>query len=216
MLDVSERRVCRVLGQHRSTQRKTPCAADDAEALTEDIVELARQYGCYGYRRATTLLHAAGWSVRCGDLRRRPVLLENPRAHAVDKHSANGVGDGRQWPADRSRAAPDRGHARGGQRADRVAGGCAPRRNRPLRRTSLRQLLGRKLSRRATTMNGSYRPQSAREPPGGKPPNLSREGATRRRAAFGVPKRRGQRPILGALLPQDRNIHGAAVFVPAS
>jgi hypothetical protein len=63
----------------------------------------------------------------------------------------------------------------------------------------LRQLLGRKLSRRATTMNGSYRPQSAREPPGGKPPNLSREGATRRRAAFGVPKRRGQRPILGAL-----------------
>ncbi|MBM7404557.1 hypothetical protein EDF69_000123 [Sphingomonas sp. JUb134] len=35
MLDVSERRVCRVLGQHRSTQRKVPCGADDEEALTE-------------------------------------------------------------------------------------------------------------------------------------------------------------------------------------
>ena len=63
MLDVSERRVCRVLGQHRSTQRKVPCGADDEEALTEDIIALARQYGRYGYRRVTALLHAAGWSV---------------------------------------------------------------------------------------------------------------------------------------------------------
>ncbi|GAA3275963.1 hypothetical protein GCM10020258_55620 [Sphingomonas yabuuchiae] len=63
VLDVSERRVCRVLGQHRSTQRKVPCGADDEEALTDDIVALARQYGRYGYRRVTALLHAAGWSV---------------------------------------------------------------------------------------------------------------------------------------------------------
>ena len=63
MLDVSERRVCRVLGQHRSTQRKVPCGADDEEALTDDIVALAKQYGRYGYRRVTALLHAAGWSV---------------------------------------------------------------------------------------------------------------------------------------------------------
>ncbi|MGY0484139.1 IS3 family transposase [Endobacter medicaginis] len=63
VLDVSERRVCRVLGQHRSTQRKVPCGADDEEALTEDIVALARQYGRYGYRRVTALLHTAGWSV---------------------------------------------------------------------------------------------------------------------------------------------------------
>src|SRR6478735_92485 len=63
VLDVSERRVCRVLGQHRSTQRKIPCGADDEEALTDDIVALAKQYGRYGYRRVTALLHAAGWSV---------------------------------------------------------------------------------------------------------------------------------------------------------
>ncbi len=60
---MSERRVCRVLGQHRSTQRKVPCGADDEQALTDDVVALAKQYGRYGYRRVTALLHAAGWSV---------------------------------------------------------------------------------------------------------------------------------------------------------
>ena len=57
---VSERRICRVLGQHRSTQRKVPRGADDEEALTADIIELARQYGRYGYRRVTALLRDAG------------------------------------------------------------------------------------------------------------------------------------------------------------
>ncbi len=55
--------MCRLLGQHRSTQRKMPCGADDEQALTEDIVALAKQYGRYGYRRVTALLHAAGWTV---------------------------------------------------------------------------------------------------------------------------------------------------------
>ena len=63
MMSVSERRVCRVLGQHRSTQRKTPRGADDEAALTEDIIALARQYGRYGYRRVTALLRDAGWHV---------------------------------------------------------------------------------------------------------------------------------------------------------
>lgn len=60
---MSERRVCRVLGQHRSTQRRTPRGADDEAALTEDIIALARQYGRYGYRRVTALLRDAGWQV---------------------------------------------------------------------------------------------------------------------------------------------------------
>jgi len=47
---VSERLACRILGQHRSTQRKVPQGrADDAAALTADIIELATQYGRYGY-----------------------------------------------------------------------------------------------------------------------------------------------------------------------
>ena len=62
-LGVSERRACRVLGQHRSTQRKVPQTPDDEAALTADIIELARQYGRYGYRRITKMLRTAGWSV---------------------------------------------------------------------------------------------------------------------------------------------------------
>ena len=62
-LSVSERRVCAALGQHRSTQRKAPRGFDDEEALTGDIIELARQYGRYGYRKIAALLRDAGWLV---------------------------------------------------------------------------------------------------------------------------------------------------------
>ena len=63
-LQVSERRACAALGQHRSTQRKVPHGRDDEERLTADIVELARQYGRYGYRKIAELLRkTAGWVV---------------------------------------------------------------------------------------------------------------------------------------------------------
>jgi putative transposase len=61
---VSERRVCRVLGQYRSTQRKLPRGRDDEEQLTSDLIELARRYGRYGYRKVAELLRStAGWVV---------------------------------------------------------------------------------------------------------------------------------------------------------
>jgi len=59
---VSERFACRVLDQHRSTQRKAPETADDEAALTAAIIDWARQYGRYGYRRVTALLRAEGWA----------------------------------------------------------------------------------------------------------------------------------------------------------
>ncbi len=59
-----------MLGQHRSTQRKAPCGADDEAALAADIIELARQYGRYGYRRITALLNEAGWVVNAKRVRR--------------------------------------------------------------------------------------------------------------------------------------------------
>jgi putative transposase len=62
-LGVSERFACKVLGQHRSTQRRQPKTADDEVALTGAVVERARQYGRYGYRRITALLRAEGWRV---------------------------------------------------------------------------------------------------------------------------------------------------------
>jgi putative transposase len=63
VLHVSERRACRALGQHRSTQRKVPRGRDDEAALTADLVELAEKYGRYGYRKISALLKAAGWLV---------------------------------------------------------------------------------------------------------------------------------------------------------
>jgi transposase InsO family protein len=62
-LGVPERRACRVLGQHRSTQRKPPSPPDDEAGLTADIIALATRYGRYGYRRITALLRHAGWQV---------------------------------------------------------------------------------------------------------------------------------------------------------
>jgi putative transposase len=62
-LGVSERRACAVLGQHRSTQRREPRAPGDEARLTAEIVELARRFGRYGYRRVTALLRQAGWAV---------------------------------------------------------------------------------------------------------------------------------------------------------
>lgn len=60
---MSERLTCRVLGQHRSTQRKVPTGRTDGAALTADIVELATRYGRYGYRRIAAMLETAGWTV---------------------------------------------------------------------------------------------------------------------------------------------------------
>ena len=62
-MTVSERRACRALGQHRSTQRKVPRGREDEEALTADLIELATKYGRYGYRKISALLKAAGWLV---------------------------------------------------------------------------------------------------------------------------------------------------------
>jgi transposase InsO family protein len=60
---VSERLACRVLGQHRSTQRKVPKGRTGDASLTADIVELSTRYGRYGYRRIAAMLEAAGWVV---------------------------------------------------------------------------------------------------------------------------------------------------------
>ena len=62
-MKVSERRVCRVLGQHRSTQRRLPRGRADEERLIADMIELTRQYGRYGYRRVAALLRDTGWQV---------------------------------------------------------------------------------------------------------------------------------------------------------
>lgn len=60
---VSERRACRVLLQPRSTQRYDPKVSEDDCLLRSQIIELAKKFGRYGYRRITALLRRDGWTV---------------------------------------------------------------------------------------------------------------------------------------------------------
>ena len=104
-LGVPERRACRVLGRHRSTQRKPPSRPDDEAGLTADIVALAARYGRHGYRRITALLRAAGRAVnreRVGRIWRREGL----------KVPARQPERGRLWLADGScvRLRPEHAH----------------------------------------------------------------------------------------------------------
>ncbi|MEM8803980.1 MAG: IS3 family transposase [Pseudomonadota bacterium] len=69
-MKVSERRICQVLGQHRSTQRYQPRSREDEDRLVADMIELAREYGGYGYRRVAALLRDAGWFVSDGRVER--------------------------------------------------------------------------------------------------------------------------------------------------
>jgi transposase InsO family protein len=93
---VSQRRACRVLGQHRSTQRKAARTSNDEARLTADIVELARQYGRYGYRRITALLKGAGWAVN----RKRVERIWRREGLKVPQRQPK---RGRLWLADGSR-----------------------------------------------------------------------------------------------------------------
>ena len=59
-----------MLEQHRSTQRHIPKGRADEDRLVSDMIELARQFGRYGYRRIAALLREAGWSVSDGRIKR--------------------------------------------------------------------------------------------------------------------------------------------------
>jgi hypothetical protein len=61
-LGISERRVCRVIDQPRSTQRDHRIVRDGEACLRAEIIRLAGKYGRYGYRRITALLKQEGTS----------------------------------------------------------------------------------------------------------------------------------------------------------
>ena len=62
-LKVSEGRACRVLRQARSTQKHSPYIRSDEERLVARTIELATQYGRYGYRKITALHKEEGCKV---------------------------------------------------------------------------------------------------------------------------------------------------------
>ena len=61
--ELPERRVCRALNQPRATQRYRPRIRGGEERLTQRMIELATQYGRYGYRRITALLRREGFQI---------------------------------------------------------------------------------------------------------------------------------------------------------
>ena len=62
---MSERRACRLAGQHRSTQRHEAVVADDDAALRAELRKISRKRPRWGYRRAHQLLLDDGWEINC-------------------------------------------------------------------------------------------------------------------------------------------------------
>ena len=62
-LDVSERWACRVVGQHRSTQRREPVRAGDDAALRAELRKFSADRPRWGYRRAHHRLREQGWEI---------------------------------------------------------------------------------------------------------------------------------------------------------
>jgi putative transposase len=62
-LGVSERWACRVVGQHRSTQRHAPVRAADDAALRLELRKFSVDRPRWGYRRAHHHLRELGWEV---------------------------------------------------------------------------------------------------------------------------------------------------------
>ena len=62
-LNISERRACRAINQSRSTQRYKIILTDDEIKIRARVIELAKKYGRYGYKRITALLWQEGFIV---------------------------------------------------------------------------------------------------------------------------------------------------------
>jgi transposase InsO family protein len=85
---VSERRACKVVGQHRSTQRYAAIAPDYELRLVKRMNALADRHPRYGYRRIWALLRSEGWAVN----RKRVERLWRLEGHRVPPRRAKASG----------------------------------------------------------------------------------------------------------------------------
>jgi putative transposase len=76
---LSERRACRLLDQHRSTQRYRPLTGEAELRLVKRMNELAARHPRYGYRRIWALLRGEGMQVN----RKRIERLWRAEGHRV-------------------------------------------------------------------------------------------------------------------------------------
>ena len=102
----TERRACKVAGQHRSTQRYQPKERDDEAILIKDIHKLVGEHPRFGCRRINRLLRDDGWAVNYKRVHRlwKQEGFKVPRkarkkrylgagVNACDKRKAAGVND---------------------------------------------------------------------------------------------------------------------------
>ncbi len=94
-LGVSERRACRIAGQHRSTQRHVPVVAGDDAALRAELRAFAARRPRWGYRRAHDHLLELGWEVNRKRVQRlwRQEGLRVPRARRKRARVGDGAGE---------------------------------------------------------------------------------------------------------------------------
>jgi putative transposase len=71
VLGLSQRLACRIVGQHRSTQRHQPLEPDRDRALREQLRRLSRAHPRWGYRRVHAALREQGWAVNRKAIQRR-------------------------------------------------------------------------------------------------------------------------------------------------
>ena len=99
-LGVSERWACRVLGQHRSTERYEPKRAEDDAVLRAELRQFSKDRPRWGYRRAHHHLRELGWDVNRKRVQR---LWRERAAGAAAAAQAPAAGDS-TVPAQRLRA----------------------------------------------------------------------------------------------------------------
>lgn len=68
--ELSERRACRIIGQHRSTQRRMPTRGSGDDALRTSLHAFSRGHPRWGYRRAWVSLREEGWTVNRKQIQR--------------------------------------------------------------------------------------------------------------------------------------------------
>jgi putative transposase len=100
-LGVSERWACRVVGQHRSTQRHEPKRAEDDAVLRAELRKFSEERPRWGYRRAHHRLREEGWEINRKRVRR--LWREEGLRVPVRKRKRRRLGDS-AVPAERLRA----------------------------------------------------------------------------------------------------------------
>lgn len=85
---ISERRACRLVGQHRSSQRYRRLEPAYEQALVARMNELAAAHPRYGYRRIWALLRGEGWQVN----RKRIIRLWRLEGHRVPPRRSKASG----------------------------------------------------------------------------------------------------------------------------